>query len=282
MLDYYTFHSMKITWLEGGTTAVDGGAQFGPVPKPLWSKKYEADELNRIITPTDPMLIQYQGKNILIDTGVGHKLTEKQIRNFGVLHQPKLKESLDKLELTFDDIDIILMTHFHFDHAGGLTSFKDQEIVSTFPNAVIYTSEVEWDEVRHPNMRSKNSYFKENWQAIENQVVTFKDKLEVMDGIEMIWSKGHSKGISIIKLTQNDEVLYHLSDLMATQAHQNPLWVMGFDDYPLDSIKYKQAYLSDILENGHKVLFYHDKDYRMIAWDQEGKEVIFELKRHNV
>lgn len=280
MLDQLKFHEMTITWLEGGMTAVDGSAQFGVVPKPLWTKKYPVDELNRIETPTDPILIQTQGKNILIDTGVGYsKMTEKQIRNYGVMRKPQISESLNQLNLTERDIDIILMTHFHFDHAGGLTTKVGDEIISTYPNAKIYTSQVEWDEVRHPNIRSKNTYWKENWEAVADQVETFEKKLKVIDGIEMIHVGGHSAGLSIIKISAGGEFIFHMSDLLATHAHQNPLWVMAYDDYPMDSIAVKMKYMPEAYRRDVRFIFYHDQFYRMIRWDHEGKEIVESLKR---
>ena len=90
------------------------------------------------------------------------------------------------------------MTHMHFDHACGLTEYKDGELVSVFPNAIIYTSHVEWDEMRNPNVRSQNTYWKENWESIESQVETFQEEKEVLPGIKMVHTGGHSDGHSII------------------------------------------------------------------------------------
>lgn len=271
---------MDLYWLQGGHTALDGGAMFGSVPKALWSKKYPVDELNRIELPTDPILIQYQNKNYLIDTSVGStKLSEKQMRNYGVWTQPKLDESLAKINLKREDIDTILMTHFHFDHAGGLTVYKDDQLVSNFPNATIYVSQIEWDEVRNPNIRSKNTYWKENWEAIAHQVKPFQDSLMVNDNIEMIRTGGHSNGHTIIKLEQNGETILHMADLMATRAHQNELWVMAYDDYPMDSIYAKSKILKKAYQQDTKFIFYHDAHYRLIQWDKEGKDIVFSVKR---
>ncbi|WP_455662533.1 MBL fold metallo-hydrolase, partial [Pradoshia sp.] len=101
---------------------MDGGAMFGVVPKPLWSKKYPVNENNQIELRSDPILVQAEGKNYLIDSGIGKgKLTEKQMRNYGVSEESHLDADLAKLGLTTADIDGVLMTHMHFDHASGLT-----------------------------------------------------------------------------------------------------------------------------------------------------------------
>ncbi|SFJ98829.1 Glyoxylase, beta-lactamase superfamily II [Marinilactibacillus piezotolerans] len=279
-LDSMDFHDMTLTWINGGITSMDGGAMFGPVPKPLWSKKYPVNEKNQIELPTDAILIQYQGKNYLIDAGVGRgKLTEKQIRNYGVREETQAEESLAQLGITTNDIDMVLMTHMHFDHAGGLTQLIKDKYVSTFPNAIIYVNNVEWNEIRHPNIRSKSTYWKENWEVIQDQVRTFDDHITVVPGIELFHTGGHSKGHSIVKLTQQRETLLHMADIMPTHAHQNPLWVLGFDDYPMDSIAAKQHWMKEAVETNAKFIFYHDAFYRMIQWDTTGKNVISSLKR---
>src|SRR5699024_3725023 len=110
-----------LTWLNGGVNLLDGGAMFGVVPKALWSRKYPVNDKNQIELRTDPILIQVDGKNFLVDTGMGNgKLTDKQLRNFGVLEESFLERDLQKVGLHVSDIDAILMTHFNFDHAIGL------------------------------------------------------------------------------------------------------------------------------------------------------------------
>ena len=278
-LDTYTFHDMTLTWLDGGVNFLDGGTMFGVVPKALWSRKYEVDDDNLIELRTDPIFISYAGKNILIDSGIGKgKLSEKLKRNLGVRAETKVEESLAELGLTPDDIDIVLMTHLHNDHAAGLTCFKNDELVSTFPNAEIYASQVEWDEMRNPNIRSRNTYWKENWEPIQHQVKTFEDRVTVLPGIEMIHTGGHSDGHSVIKLTQNDETILHMGDIMPTHAHSNPLWVLAYDDYPMTSIFAKEKLMKEALPNRYRFIFYHDAVYRLVQWDETGKEITESVK----
>ncbi|SOC36628.1 YtnP family quorum-quenching lactonase [Ureibacillus acetophenoni] len=279
-MDKLHFHNMTLTWLDGGVTSLDGGAMFGVVPKPLWTRKYPVNEKNQIECATEPILIQYDGKNYLIDSGVGfNKLNEKQLRNYGVTEESAILESLEKIGLTANDIDVVLMTHLHFDHAGGLTRWEGEELVPTFPNAKIYTTEIEWEEMRNPNIRSRNTYWKENWEPVQHQVETFKDSIVVAPGIEMIHTGGHSDGHAIIKLTQNGETLLHMADIMPTHAHQNPLWVMAYDDYPMTSVFAKEKLMKEALSQGYKFIFYHDAYYRMIQWDETGKDIVDSLKR---
>lgn len=278
-MDTLKFHDMTLTWLDGGVTSLDGGAMFGVVPKPLWTRKYPVNEKNQIECSCEPILIQFDGKNYLIDTGVGNKLNEKQLRNFGVTEESKVIENLQQLGLTVNDIDAILMTHLHFDHAGGLTRWEGDQLVPTFPNSKIYVTQIEWDEMRNPNIRSKSTYWKENWEPIQHLVETYTGSIEVAPGIEMIHTGGHSDGHAIIKITRNGETLLHMADIFPTHAHQNPLWVMAYDDYPMTSIYAKDKLFTEAYQNGYKFIFYHDAYYRMIQWDKDGKEMVDYLKR---
>lgn len=278
-MDQYKFHEMTITWLNGGFTKLDGGSMFGVVPKGLWSKRYPVNELNQIDLSTDPMLIQFQGKILLIDTGVGNKMDERQLRNNGVSAQSQLEDSLASLGLLAEDIDYVLMTHMHADHASGLTKLENEQYVSTFPNAKIHLSSTEWNELRQPNIRSRNTYWKENWEVIQSQVETFENELAVMPGIRMIHTGGHSDGHSIIKLEQNGETIIHMADIMPTHAHQNPLWVLAYDDYPMTSVFAKEKIMAEALANGYSFIFYHDAYFRLIKWNETGKEIVEQLKR---
>ena len=279
-MDQLLFHNMKLTWLNGGVTALDGGAMFGVVPKALWSRKYPVNDKNQIELACEPILVQYEGKNYVIDTGVGFgKLNEKQLRNYGVSEESTIFESLQALGLTASDIDAVLMTHMHFDHAGGLTYWEGEQLVPTFPNATVYVTQAEWDEMRHPNIRSRNTYWKENWEPVQHLVKTYEGEIEVAPGVKLIHTGGHSEGHAIIRLEQNGEVLLHMADIMPTHAHQNPLWVMAYDDYPMTSVFAKERIMKEALENSYKFIFYHDAYYRMIQWDASGKEVVDYLKR---
>ncbi|MCF6138325.1 YtnP family quorum-quenching lactonase [Pseudalkalibacillus berkeleyi] len=274
------FGEIKLHWLNGGVTHMDGGAMFGVVPKPLWSKKYPVNEKNQIELRTDPIFFQYEGKNILIESGMGNgKLSDKQLRNYGVNEESNIEQELAKLNLTPDDIDVVLMTHLHFDHACGLTRPNGDAYDSVFKNAKIYTSITEWNEMRNPNVRSKNTYWEMNWKGIESQIQTFQDRIEVLPGLHMIHTGGHSDGHSIIVFEQGDERLVHMADLMPTHAHKNPLWVLAYDDYPMTSIGQKQEWIPKGMTEGAWFTFYHDAIYRAIQFNADG-EIVDVVKRN--
>jgi len=250
-LQEYQFHDMKLTWLRGADKLTDAGTLFGPVPKVVWSRYYPTNDANMMAELTDPILIQYKGKNYLIE------------------------ESLSLLGLSPEDIDIVLMTHMHHDHSGGLTRVNDQgELVSKYSNAKIIVNDVEWYEMRNPNNRTRGTYLRENWEPIQDQVTTFSEYINVIPEIQMIHTSGHSNGHSIILLKQGKDTMIHMGDLMLSHVHRNPLWVPAVDDYPMKSILAKEKWLRQAFENHYKFFFYHDQFFAVVEFDKEGKELV--------
>jgi glyoxylase-like metal-dependent hydrolase (beta-lactamase superfamily II) len=269
-MDTLHLGEIKLTWLSGGVTNLDGGAMFGVVPKPLWERKYECNEKNQIELRTDPILIQWDGKNILLESGIGKgKLTDKQKRNFGVVEESNVEEDLLTFGLKPENIDWVLMTHLHFDHACGLTKLVNEEYKSVFPNAKIITSNIEWSEMQNPNIRSVNTYWKENWQAIASQVETYETEWS-LGPLKLIHTGGHSDGHSILTIENEIGTIIHMADLMPTHAHKPALWVMAYDDYPMNSIKAKQDWIPYGVSKNAWFIFYHDAVYRAVKWDDKG------------
>lgn len=269
----------KLTWLSGGVNFMDGGAMFGVVPKPLWGKKYPYNEKNQIELRADPILLQIDGKNYVIDAGIGNnKFTSKQKRNFGILEESAIDISLAEVGLTTADIDEVLMTHLHFDHACGLTKPEGDTFVPVFENAVIRVSEVEWHEMRQPNIRSANTYWEMNWKPVQHQVETFQEERTITDGLQLIHTGGHSDGHAILVFDEGDEHFIHMADIMPTHAHQNKLWALAYDDYPVTSVHQKEKWMNMGYEKNAWYTFYHDAYFRAIRFNDVG-EKIDEVKR---
>lgn len=280
-MEKFQFHQWTFTWLQGGNNHLDGGAMFGVVPKALWTRHYPESENNTIELRTDPILIEGAGELLLIEAGIGRgKLTEKQKRNLGVTEESDVKASLATLGYTTEDVRHVLMTHMHNDHAGGLTAYDEEgKLYSVFPNAHIYVSAIEWEEMKNPNIRSRNAYFEENWRPIEHQVVTYEETLEVVPNITLHRTGGHSAGHSIVKVQYGKEQLLHMGDLFGTHAHLPSLWVMAYDDYPMDSIVQKENIMKDAIEQSTYFTFYHDAYYRVIQYENDGKAIRYALQR---
>lgn len=269
----------EIHALNGGMTNMDGGTMFGPVPKPLWERKIPANEKNQVPMSVSPILVQTEEHNILIDTGLGQgKLTDKQKRNFGVENEGLIEEGLEKFDLTPEDIDIVLMTHMHYDHASGLS---DLEGHAKFPNAVHYIQQDEWHEFLAPNLRSKATYWPSlNLGDYQNRLILFEDEIEVVPGIHMYHTGGHSYGHSIITIESVGEKAVHMSDIFPSHAHMNPLWVTSYDDYPMQSIREKERWLPWLIMQDYWFLFYHDATYFALQFDKEDYSIKAEVKRN--
>lgn len=272
-------NGLKIAWLRGGQAHLDGGAMFGVVPKPLWSKKYPVNDNNQIPLRTDPIFIEKDGYKLIVDAGLGNgRLTEKQIRNYGVTEQSYVKDDLAALGYSPSDIDFVLMTHLHFDHATGLVEERDGKEQSLFSNAIIYTTETEWHEMNNPNIRSKNTYWEKNRLAVQEQMKTFMTEVEVIPGVTMYHTGGHSDGHAIVVIEHDGETFIHMADIMPTHAHQPVLWVLAYDDYPMTSIREKGKWQAFAIERDAYFLFYHDYKYRALKWNRNW-EIVAAIER---
>ena len=265
-LGRFTLH-----YLRGGNTNIDGGAMFGVVPKPLWTKKYKVNDKNQIHTPTHPILIQTSDKNILIDTGIGNgKLSDKQQRNSGVEYESLIDEDLKQLGLTTSDIDMVLMTHLHFDHASGLT---DKDGHAVFDLATHFIQQDEWHEFLSPNIRSQATYWSYNQGDYKERLILFENEIEPYPGIKMKHTGGHSFGHSIITIESDNEYAVHMADILPTTAHLNPLWVTAYDDYPMQSIREKERLIPYFMHHNYWFLFYHDENYFAVKYQDDFKTI---------
>lgn len=279
-MDSLTLGETKITWLNGGLTKMDGGAMFGPVPKPLWSKRYPCNEKNQIELVTEPMLVEKSDQLFLIDAGIGNgRLSDKQKLIFGASEESSIEEDLKDLTIKPENIDFVLMTHLHFDHVTGLVKEENGQLSSLYPNAQIIVENREWDAIRRPAKRTQGTYWEENWRAIESQVVLFDDYYQAAPGVEMYHTGGHSPGLCVVKIEDGDQIAVHMSDIFPTHAHLNSLWVTAFDDYPLHSIEAKDQWITRGIEQNWVFLFYHDAYFRALRFDKDSRKIKWSLKR---
>ena len=264
-----------IDWVSAGRFKLDGGAMFGPVPKPLWEKKIVADERNRIPMGLNCILVTTPQGRVLLDTGIGNKLSAKQQEIFALVNPPTIEDSLRAHGLGVADIDHVVLSHCDFDHVGGATRRdEDGRIVPTFPGATYHIQKEEWEDLTHPNIRSKSTYFAENWQAIEQsgQVKLIERDGELLPGISTYHTGGHTRGHIVIQIVSGDEGAVYMGDLMPTRHHLNPLWVMAYDNFPMTSIEQRGQWTHQIAERDWWLLFYHDVDLGAGRWGTDGSE----------
>ena len=164
-----TFGDLELTPLLDGFFRLDGGAMFGVVPKPLWEKRAPADERNRIHLATRPLLVRGSTKTLIIDAGIGDKMDPKSVEIYGIDRARNLDHTLVEAGLTADDIELVLASHLHFDHAGGFTKrAADGSLAPRFRNARYVVRTAEWDDATHPHERNRASYLAENFVPLRD------------------------------------------------------------------------------------------------------------------
>lgn len=248
---------------------MDAGTMFGAVPKVLWSKKCPADADNYMPQATFPMLVRTADKNILIDTGIGNKLSGKQHTIFHMEKPWNLIDELRNFGLGRDDIDIVILTHGDFDHAGGAVMFTASgHLEPTFPKARHIIQQIEWDDISNPNDRAAHTYFPINFeQLVQHDLLEFANgDTTLLPGISLRLTGGHTRGHQIIILQGEKEKAVHLADLLPMHYHLNPLWIMAYDNYPLDVINRKKEYYTEFGESCW-FTFYHDPELRACKID---------------
>lgn len=273
MLRTLTVGDFQLTWLNGGRFSLDGGAMFGVVPKVLWKRKYPCDEENYIPHVASPILVRTPGILILIDTGLGNKLSEKQKHIFRVHAEWQVTEDLAALGLAGEDIDLVILSHFDWDHAGGVVMKGDDGgLRLTFPKARHVLQKQEWEDVTRPHVRAMHTYWPVNRELLsESGMLELVDGTKEVAGGVTVWrSGGHNRGHQIVTLESRGEKALHLADLLPTHAHFNPLWVMAYDNFPLESITQKEIWEDYGVREHAWFTFYHDPFMNACRFDKRG------------
>ncbi|HRO67867.1 MAG TPA: MBL fold metallo-hydrolase [Pseudobdellovibrionaceae bacterium] len=270
--------------LPTGIFGLDGGAMFGTVPKVLWEKTNPPDEKNRIPMEARALLLKSPARQIVIDTGNGgdfvHKYGEKLGHKFAELYNisdegPSLKKSLARAGVSPAEITDVILTHLHFDHAGGATEWRDGKLQPTFPNAKYYVQKRNLETASKPNLRERASYFPANFQPLlEAGVLEVLDGAveNLMPGISVAISDGHTQGQQIVKITDGKNGLLYGGDLVPTSTHVRTPWLMGYDLNPLVLMEEKQKYLGPVADQGWHLFFEHDPYCDIASIERQGSD----------
>jgi glyoxylase-like metal-dependent hydrolase (beta-lactamase superfamily II) len=253
-----TLGDFELTVVSDGTYFLDGGGFFGVVPKSLWSKRVTADEQNRVAAGLNSLLVRTGKQNVLIETGIGNKLSDKMVRIYG---QPaKLLQNLHTVGIAPEDIDIVINTHLHFDHCGWNTVRKDGRIMPTFPDAKYYAPEGEWQYARHPTERDAISFISENYDPLveSGQMTLLSGGEEIIPGISVKTFPGHTAHMQAVIVRSGGQTACYISDLIPTGAHIDLTWGMAFDLYPLQTIESKKRYYAEAIPGTWLTVFTHD------------------------
>jgi glyoxylase-like metal-dependent hydrolase (beta-lactamase superfamily II) len=252
----------ELTSLVDGRFRLDGGAMFGVVPKPLWSRRAPADDRNRIALAMRPLLVRHRtAPTLLIDAGVGAKMDSKNVEIYAIDRTPDLESGLHEAGLTRADIPIVLASHLHFDHAGGFTAGDATGAVRpAFSNARYLVNRGEWEDATHPHERNRASYFPENFVPLhEAGVVEFTDDDQtIAEGVRVVRTGGHTRCHQIVYLESQGRTAVFTADLIPTTAHVDEPWIMGYDLYPMETLEFKRAFLREAIDGEYVIFFEHD------------------------
>ena len=257
---------LRAHFLQAGGQRLDGGAMFGVVPKPLWERRIPADERNRIPLGMRCLLVEHPAGLTLIDTGVGNKENTKFLDIYGIEasvdgHLTMLHAALAKAGYSAADVRVVINSHLHFDHAGGNTMIgADGGVVPTFPNARYLVHAGEMHYATHTNERTAASYFTRNWDALaaSGQLELVESDVELLPGIRMRATPGHTPHHQSIMVQGGDETAIFLADICPTAAHIPLPWIMGYDVEPLVSLETKRALWAEAAAGDWLLVFEHD------------------------
>jgi len=222
------------------------------------------------------MLVRGPEGNILIETGLGNKLSEKQRKIFRLRREWDLPGQLAELGLQREDIHHVILTHGDFDHAGGTTMLNESSTLElTFPRALHHIQRSEWEDILRPNRRSASTYWPVNFAGLVEgkNLRLLEGEAEVLPGIRLERTGGHTRGHQVVWLESEGRTALHMGDLLPNTAYANPLWITAYDNFPLDSIGAKEILLAQARARKAWLLFYHDMATRACRLNDRGEAV---------
>lgn len=270
------FGDLEVHLLTDGLARVDPGGMFGLVPRALYGPTFPPDEQNLIPQALTCLLVRSESQTIVIDTGLGSKLSEKEQRNWG-LAQPsgRLIEFLDGHGVGPEDVDHVINTHLHWDHCGGNTRLADGAVVPTFPNAVYWVQRLEWVDACHPNARTRGTYFESNFSPM-----VADGRFRLLNGdytfnrhIQCVVTPGHTRAHQSILISSGDWQALFVADMASYSIHiVRTAWLTAYDVLPLENITTKKRWQAWAARTGAWLIFQHDP-YRPVArlTEREGR-----------
>lgn len=259
---------MQLWSIAGNSQKLDGGAMFGNAPKAMWSRWIEPDDENRIPLACRCLLVKdLDGKTVLFETGIGAFFEPKLRERYGVVEERHvLLESLAAAGVSDADIDVVVLSHMHFDHAGGLlASWREgQPLKLLFPNARFVVGRQHWERARHPHPRDRASFIPGLDALLEDS-----ERLELVDGeysetlgkaVRFTYSDGHTPGLMLAEVRGPDDRggIVFCADLIPGRSWVHLPISMGYDRYPEKLIDEKRAFLEDKLARDVRLFFTHD------------------------
>jgi glyoxylase-like metal-dependent hydrolase (beta-lactamase superfamily II) len=254
----------SITCINDATTHVDAGGAFGLVPRALWQRLLPPDEDNLVPMSQLCLYVEAHGRRIIVDTGMGTRLTDRQRRFWRVQNEGGLLRGLAALGIMPEQIDLVINTHLHSDHCGGNTrwlSAEDHTIVPTFPNAEYVVQRQEYEDAAHPNERTAATYIAENFEPLRasGQLRLLEGDTELLPGVVGMVTPGHTPGHMSVAFHDGGETALFVCDLASYAIHFERLaWMTAYDVEPLRTLETKRRMQQWALDHDATLIFVHD------------------------
>lgn len=255
---------MKLYSINTGHFKLDGGAMFGVVPKSIWHKLNPSDENNLCSWALRCLLIEDEGRLILVDNGIGDKQDAKFFSHYYLHGEDSLDRSLAKYGFRREDITDVILSHLHFDHCGGSVMRDGDKLVPAFKNATYWSNERHWKWATEPNEREKASFLKENILPIKSSGQLMFSPMpdwnttEFSPTINLRFVHGHTDAMMLPQISYKDRTVVFMADLLPSAGHIPLPYVMAYDMFPLTTLQEKKTFLHEAIENNYILFFEHD------------------------
>ena len=268
---------MNLYTIDTGLFKLDGGAMFGVVPKSIWKNLNPPDENNMCTWAMRCLLVEDEGRLILIDNGIGNKQNAKFMSYYYLHGTDTLEQSLAKHGFSSDDITDVFLTHLHFDHCGGSVIREGEKLKTAFKNATYWSNEKHWNWAVYPNDREKASFLKENILPIQEsgqlQFIPIEDGFSFSKNMRIRFAYGHTESMMIPQINYKNKTILYMADLLPSTMHIPMPYIMAYDMFPLQTLMEKRTFLQEAMEKQYVLFFEHDPSIECCTLQQTEKGI---------
>ena len=257
---------------------LDGGSMFGVIPRAIWQRMIPPDDNNLIDMHTNLFVLKAHGKNVIFDAGLGDSLSEREQKIYTASGKTSIDTGLAGLGLTPGDIDYVILTHLHTDHAGGAVKIEDGHFVPRFEGAKYITSKQEWNSAMNPDERTSAVYVSERYRALEDsgRVELIDTDTELFPGIKAVFTGGHTEGHFALEMESGGQKVFYYADVFCTSNHMPVPYVPAVDLFPNQTMAIKRKKLPEIISDGVIMAFDHDINIPFGRARQDGRRIVVE------